>query len=187
MLTKRCFWIGGVRAAGLMVATALVGLCGCHTAGARPGSAAMAPTVSAAPVKEIHVDGSCRVRQDQPGAAPVYEPNSLVCRLEAVNTSEHMEQGARAHKDMSTLSRVTVAEQEYLLANVTAAPVVFVVEQPVAEGWQVDSDPPPTKIVGETAIFRVSAEQGQIIRLHVGLRHAVPMTGTLRDDPELGK
>src|ERR1700733_11841141 len=100
MLTKRCFWIGGVRAAGLMVATALVGLCGCHTAGARPGSAVMAPTVSAAPVKESHVDGSCRVRQGPPGAAPVYEPNSLICHLEAVNTSEHMEQGARAHKDM---------------------------------------------------------------------------------------
>jgi hypothetical protein len=184
MLTKRCFWIGGLRVAGLGMTTALLGLCGCHSAGARPGSAAMAPTVPAAPVKEIHVDGSCRVRQDQAGAAPVYEPDSLVCRLEAGNTSEHIEQGA--HKGVSMLSRVTVTEQEYLLSNVTAAPVVFVVEQPVAKGWEVDSDPPPTKLAGETAIFRVNAEPGQIVRLHVGLRHAVPMTGTLRDD-ELGK
>lgn len=53
----------------------------------------------------------------------------------------------------------------YLLQNVTAEPVIFVVEQLVSEGWQVDSDPQPTEMVGATALFRVHAQPGETVRL----------------------
>jgi hypothetical protein len=70
---------------------------------------------------------------------------------------------------------VSITEQEYLLQNVTTAPVAFVVEQFVPQGWRVDSDPQPTQIVGPTALFRVYAQPGEIVRLHVGLRHTKPL------------
>jgi hypothetical protein len=70
---------------------------------------------------------------------------------------------------------VEVDEQEYVLQNVTMKPVAFVVEQPVAKGWTVDSDPQPTEMQGATAIFRVHAEPGEIVRLHVGVRRTTEL------------
>jgi hypothetical protein len=56
---------------------------------------------------------------------------------------------------------------------VTAGPITFVVEQPLRKDWLVDSDPLPQEVVGSTAMFRVGADPGQIVRLHVGVRHSV--------------
>jgi len=170
---------------GLVMTTASLTLFGCHAAGVKQGSAAMAPAMPGGAVHEIHVDASCRVRQDQPGtpAAAVFAANPSICRLVGGRTSEHVESGVQ--KDVSLLKRVTVTEQEYWLRNPTAAPVTFVLEYPVAEGWEIDTDSPPMKMVGGTAIFRVMAEPGQSVRLPVGERHVVPLTGTLKDD-ELG-
>jgi hypothetical protein len=49
-------------------------------------------------------------------------------------------------------------------------PVVFVVLEEVPKGWRVDSDPQPTEMQGDIAIFHVDAEPGKIVRLHVGVR-----------------
>ena len=97
----------------------------------------------------------------------------VICRLEFVHTSNHLEETVKDGVTRSSV--VTISEQEYLLQNVTAQPVIFVVEQQVAEGWQVDSDPQPAGMIGSTALFRVNAEPGQIVRLHVGERHAHPI------------
>jgi hypothetical protein len=48
--------------------------------------------------------------------------------------------------------------------------VAFVVNQPLPKGWRIDSDPQPIDLQGSTATFRVIAEPGQIVRLHVGER-----------------
>ena len=42
----------------------------------------------------------------------------------------------------------------------------------VPENWMVDSDPQPFGIDGSTALFRLSAEPGQRVRLHVGMRRS---------------
>jgi hypothetical protein len=65
---------------------------------------------------------------------------------------------------------VSVIEREYLLQNTTDKPVAFIVDQPIPKGWHVDSDPQPINIQNSTATFRVFAEPGQIVRLHVGQR-----------------
>jgi hypothetical protein len=67
-----------------------------------------------------------------------------------------------------------------LLQNVTDAPAVFVVRQDIPEDWTVDSDPSPVTMEGMTAVFRVLAEPGQIVRLHVGIRNTVPMAENAR-------
>ena len=67
-------------------------------------------------------------------------------------------------------SRVTINEQEYVLQNISDEPVVFVVEQNVPNGWQVDSDPQPGELIpasvgdrklDKVAVFRVHADPGQ--------------------------
>jgi hypothetical protein len=173
--------------AGLVVTIVLAGLCGGYAVGEQPGSAATAPAKPGGAVQEIHVDASCGVRQDRSGTpAPAgFTPNPSICRLVGGKTSEHVESGVR--KDLSLLKRVTVTEQEYLLRNPSAAPVAFVLEYPLAQGWEIDTDSPPTKMVGATAIFRVIAGPGESVRVHVGERHVVPLTGTLKDDDDLGK
>jgi hypothetical protein len=140
-------------------------LAGCHGSGAKTPSAAMAP----APVlPEIHVDGQCGVRQ---GAAGAYAVDAAVCRLVGVKTSQHVESGHP--EDKGTLQVVTVREQVYRLQNTTAGPVTFVVEQPVEKGWTAVAD--SGTVAGATAVYRVTAAAGEVVRLHVGARHAVPM------------
>jgi hypothetical protein len=135
-------------------------------------------SASAPPVKEIHVDRSCKVLLESSAALSGYGEEDLrndhvICHLESVFKSHHVEEALRDGGRQR--SKVTIREQEYLLQNVTAEPVTFVVEHVLPDDWTVDSDPQPIKVVGNTAYFRVSAEPGEIVRLHVGERHAVPM------------
>jgi hypothetical protein len=138
---------------------------GCH---ARPvsqtASSAMAPAVSSTALKEVHVDQRCHVLQDQiHGVTGLsLRTDDAICHLESVHTSQHVEESV-ANGTKRRL--VTVSEQEYMLQNVTAEPVVFVVEQAVAKDWHIDSDPPPAEMMGLTALFRVEAQPGQIVRL----------------------
>jgi hypothetical protein len=125
----------------------------------------------------IVVDQNCSI---QPDSAPAVLGDhaeafrdSVVCHLESVLASHHVEE--RISGNDRDRSLVKILEQEFILQNVTADPAVFVVRQDVPENWSVDSDPQPTTMDGSTAIFRVHAEPGQIVRLHVGLRNAVPL------------
>jgi hypothetical protein len=72
-------------------------------------------------------------------------------------------------------SVVVVNEQQYLLQDEFQTPVVFVVEHPVPDGWAVDSVPLPTKMEGKVALFRVTAQPGQVVTLHVGEEHVIPL------------
>jgi hypothetical protein len=99
-----------------------------------------------------------------------------ICHLESVHTSHHTEEALR---DGAMLrNQVTVVEQEYLLQNITSEPVTFVVEHVLPDGYTVDSDPQPVRVVDDKAFFRVHAEPGQIVRMHVGEHHADPIADT---------
>jgi hypothetical protein len=129
-------------------------------------------------VLEIHVDQSCGLLPDAAhpvaaGKKPRLKRDSTICHLESIHHSEHVEKTVVQNEVRR--GRVAVAEQEYVLQDITAGPVVFVVEQSVRKGWIVDSDPQPSETQGSTALFRVHAEPGQIVRLHVGMRHTRPL------------
>jgi len=102
------------------------------------------------------------------------ENDHAICHLESVFKSRHVEETLR--DGVRQRSNVTIEEQEYLLQNVTAASVAFVVEHKLnGDDWKIDSDPQPVKVFEGTAFFRVYAEPAQIVRLHVGQRHEDPI------------
>jgi hypothetical protein len=147
-------------------------------------------------VREIHVNQDCVILQDQvdgvmgvsvPGAQPVAggqagpdgqaaaagQTNIGVCHLESQLTSNSVK-GAVVNGAVQR-SVVVVKEQKYLLRDEFQTPVVFVVEQAVPDGWTVSSDPQPTKVEGKVALFRVAAQPGQVVSLHVGEQHTIPL------------
>lgn len=133
-------------------------------------------------LKEIRVDERCRILPEEPAGfkgKPKTRKDSVVCHLESEHTSNHIEKSLV--DGVPTRSSVTIEEQEFVLQDVTDEPVTFVVEQPVSKDWQVDSDPQPTKMVGNIAEFRVIAQPGEIVRLHVGLRHAKTKMQKVKD------
>ena len=139
------------------------------------------PAQPSAPLKEIHVDRSCKILLDESDALSDLSEADLqndhaICHLESVLTSHHVEEALR--DGVMQRSKISVAEQEYLLQNVTSEPVTFVVEHVLPEDWKVDSDPQPLKVVDNKAYFRVNAEPGQIVRLHVGEHHTDPIADT---------
>ena len=124
-------------------------------------------------LKEIRVDERCRILLKEPTGftgKPKTRKDSVVCHLESQHTSNHIEKSVV--DGVPARCSVTIAEREFVLQDVTDEPVTFVVEQPVGQDWQVNSDPQPTKMVGDIAEFRVIAQPGEVVRLHVGLRHA---------------
>lgn len=141
-------------------------------------SQASAPTQPGAPLKEIHVDQTCNILPDESDALSDLTEADLrndhaICHLESVHISHHV--GETLRDGVMQRNKVTVREQEYLLQNVTSAPVTFVVEHDLPDDWKIDSDPQPVKIVDNKAFFRVNADPGQIVRLHVGEQHADPI------------
>jgi hypothetical protein len=170
----------------------LVGVVGCGHSGAPAASqpaSAMAPesggeSGAVAGVREIHVNQDCLILQDSvdgvmgisvPGAqtAAGGETDSAICHLESQFTSNHVK--GEVVNGAVQRSVVVVKEQEYLLQNEFQTPVVFVVEQPVPDGWKIDSVPLPDKVEGKVALFRASAQPGQIVRLHVGEAHEIAL------------
>jgi hypothetical protein len=142
------------------------------------GFGSLAFSQSAAPPKEIHVDRSCKILQEESTALSElteteFNNDHAICHLESVLTSHHVEEALR--DGVMEKNKVTVAEQEYLLQNVTPEPVTFVVEHAFPDDWKVDSDPQPVKVVDNKAFFRVNAEPGQIVRLHVGEHRTDPI------------
>ncbi|MFT4115005.1 hypothetical protein [Silvibacterium sp.] len=124
----------------------------------------------------IVVDTTCRIQ-------PESDPSILgrhrhafrdgaICHLESVLTSHHIEEKIADGK--RTRYFVRVAEQEYILENPTDGPAVFTIRHAVPANWQVDSDPPPARMDGATAIFLANSAPGQRVRLHVGMHRNYP-------------
>jgi hypothetical protein len=124
---------------------------------------------------EIHVDHHCRIyardrtSPTQPYGHPTLHRDTTVCRLESVFHTRHYDEVV----DQGTVkrTRVEIREQMYVLHNITPTPAVFIVDHPLPRGWQIDSTPAPTLVADDLATFRVVAQPGETIRLHVGERH----------------
>ncbi|HTB96397.1 MAG TPA: hypothetical protein VK716_05280 [Terracidiphilus sp.] len=126
---------------------------------------------------QIHVLDDCRIVPVPDQFAPPKKQrpfqDSHICHLESINSSAHTEEhilGTRLYRD-----NVRISEHEFVLQNIAPDPVVFVVQQQLPKDWSIDSDPQPSKVVGDTAFFPVHAAPGQIVRLHVGMRRTIPM------------
>jgi len=163
-----------------------------------PGSelSAVAQRQSYPILQEILVKQSCAILLAPADSAvgkkkPKFEHDSTICHREGIHSSEHMEESILGSQLLR--NRVDVEEQEYVLQNIAADPVVFVVQQNVPKGWRVDSDPQPVQLIpapagdsrSETvAVFRVHAQPGEIVHLHVGERHTTPLkTKILKSAP----
>jgi hypothetical protein len=146
-------------------------------AASQPSTAPVAHRIPYSRLLEIHVDQECHIlppTSQPPGAKrPRLHKDPLICHLESVAESNHVEETIAGNQVRR--SDVRIQEQTYVLQNVTTDPTTFVVEQFVPQGWMVDSDPQPTKMDGPTAVFQVSADPGQTVQLHVGLRHTKPL------------
>ena len=125
----------------------------------------------------IVVDKSCLI---QPESDPLVlgdhiDPfrDDAICHLESVLSSHHIEEKIRDGERSRFFVRV--AEQEYVVQNPTDRPAVFIVRHEVPEYWAVDSDPQPSSMDGSTAVFRLNAEPGQRVRLHVGMHRNYSM------------
>jgi hypothetical protein len=119
----------------------------------------------------IVVDTACRI---QPESDPLVLGDhsdafrdDAICHLESVLSSQHIEEKITERERTRFLVRV--AEQEYVVQNPTDKPTVLIVRHHVPENWTVDSDPQPNGMDGSTALFRLNAEPGQRVRLHVGM------------------
>jgi hypothetical protein len=99
--------------------------------------------------------------------------DDAICHLESVLSSRHIEEKIAGGERSRFFVRV--AEQEYVVQNPTDQPAVFTIRHDVPENWTVDSDPPPSSMDGSTAVFRVNAEPGQRVRLHVGMHRNCAM------------
>jgi hypothetical protein len=125
----------------------------------------------------IIVDKSCLI---QPESDPLVLDDHIdafrddaICHLESVLSSHHIEE--KITDGERSRFFVRVAEQEYVVQNPTDKPTVFIVRHHVPENWTVDSDPQPSSMDGSTALFRVNAEPGQRVRLHVGMHRSYSM------------
>jgi len=129
-------------------------------------------TVSTVEPNTVYVDYNCRVltathpSKANPAPPPRYRRNSVVCHIDYSNQSVHRKKATI--KGVQKTVYVTVNEREYLLQNTADQSVTFVVDYLLRKGWQVDSDPQPDEVKGSVATFRVIAQPGQIVRLHVG-------------------
>jgi hypothetical protein len=125
----------------------------------------------------IVVDKSCQIeRESDPlvlGDHVDAFRDDATCHLESVLSSQHIEE--KIMNGQRSRFNVRVAEQEYVVQNPTDKPAVFIVRHEVPKDWIVDSDPQPCCMDGSTAVFRLNAEPGQRVRLHVGMHQSYPI------------
>jgi hypothetical protein len=141
-------------------------------AAAHSVTAQTAPPEASAAAQQIYVDDNCQVLDAATGQ---FAANADVCHLDGAGVQRSSHVAAKEVDGGVQHSLVSVAEQTYMLQNIHAQPVVFVVAHQVPDGWHVDSDPQPATVRNGVAIFRVIAQPGQIVRLHVGTAHATPL------------
>jgi len=148
-----------------------LGLC-VLLAAAHSVTAQTAPADASLPSQQIYVDDHCQVLDAGTGQ---FAANADVCHLDGAGVLRSSHIAAQEVDGIVQHARVDVAEQTYLLQNIHQQPVVFMVAHQVPDGWHVDSDPAPIAVKGDVAVFRVVAQPGQIVRLHVGTARETPI------------
>ncbi len=88
------------------------------------------------------------------------ESNSFSSRIVSISAS----------KGVLTIRRAEVKEITYLLHNSAADHRSIVLEHPFERGFTLDSDPKPEETTPTVYRFRVEADAGQTVRLHLGAK-----------------
>ena len=129
-------------------------------------------TIYANALEEIHVTENCRIfHKNTADQKARYFRNSGICHQESKYDVVHPE----AELEHGVLTKVVyeINESDYLLHNFLDHPVAFILDQPLPDGWHVDSDPQPLTTNNHLAIYRVLAQPGQTVRLHTGQKRQV--------------
>jgi hypothetical protein len=136
-------------------------------------SAAPLPAQTAAPPaipSEIDVDQSCRIvtmdLRDPAHPRPRYRSDHIICSTAAAHETLRWQETILNGTTKKRL--VDIYEHEFLLQNPYPQPITFLVHQAVPKRYQIDSDPQPEEVANSIATFRVQADPGQTVRLHVG-------------------
>jgi hypothetical protein len=126
---------------------------------------------------QIHIDQDCRILPDPahplPGKKQKPYSDSTICQIESAHDSEHTEEYIDGNQLQR--SKVRVQEQTYVLQNIAPEMVIFVLQVPVPNNWMIDSDPKPARMEGSVAFFPCYAKPGEIVHLHIGMRHTTAM------------
>jgi hypothetical protein len=122
------------------------------------------PAVSQPALPEITFSDRCLVVAAERTPAP--PSDSAICHLEGAHITQHTEESIR--DGITHTQLVEVHERTYLLQNPYDYPVAFLIKQSLPPGFHPDSDPRPIATSDSIATFRVIAEPGQIVRIHVG-------------------
>lgn len=130
--------------------------------------------------RSIYVDDHCQVLASGSGQ---FQSDPDVCHFDGAGMQRSTHIAAKEFDGIRRHTLVSIAEQTYMLQDIESEPVVFVVAQQVPEGWHVDSDPQPVQVRNNVAIFRVTAQPGQIVRLHVGVAHETPIGDAAAGEP----
>jgi len=120
-------------------------------------------------LEEIHITGNCRIYQkNTPNKKPRFFTDPGICHQES---AKHLiETQTSLQNSVPVRVEYEINESDYLLHNFTDHPVAFVLDQKLADGWQVITDPQPMDVSGQMATYRVLAQPGQTVRLHTGQR-----------------
>jgi hypothetical protein len=141
-------------------------------------SSLTAQSADSAPGRQIYVDDHCQVLAS---GSSQFQADPDVCHFDGAGMQRSTHLAAKEVDGIRRHTLVNIAEQTYMLQDIESEPVVFVVAQQVPEGWHVDSDPQPVQVRNHVAIFRVTAQPGQIVRLHVGVARETPLAAA--DEP----
>jgi hypothetical protein len=74
-------------------------------------------------------------------------------------------------KGVLTETSTEIAEVEYLVHNAAPDPRTVIVEQPIRQGWTLDSDPKPAETTPTAYRFRVFVPPAKSEHLHIAERH----------------
>ena len=81
-------------------------------------------------------------------------------------------------KGVLTETSTDIADTEYIVHNAAPEPRTVILEQPVRQGWTLDSasgnggtDPKPAETTATAYRFRIAAKPAESVRLHIGERH----------------
>lgn len=77
-----------------------------------------------------------------------------------------------------------VSEVEYIIHNAAPDARTVIVEQPIRQGWNLDSDPKPAETTPTAYRFRVATAPGESVRLHVGQRRLFELHYRLVDNTD---
>ena len=116
--------------------------------------------IAPSPLPEaVFITEDCRILALPGGDDSPYSTDKNTCHRETARNTRQ--------------ANARIEEHSLILTNFRATPVTFVVSQWLF-GGVIDSVPEPDQVAADTAVFRVNANSGEIVHLHIGVRYDQP-------------